>query len=49
MILSNGTGTAIIAVTTIQSGILMIDFTDNVEDSYAQVCIPSKERDRHKG
>lgn len=33
------TGTAIIAVTIIQSGILMIDFTDNVDDPYAQVCI----------
>ncbi|WP_099351524.1 hypothetical protein [Fredinandcohnia onubensis] len=33
------TGTAVIAVTLIQSGILMIDFTDNIDGPFAQVSV----------
>ncbi|THE09450.1 hypothetical protein E1I69_22320 [Bacillus timonensis] len=33
------TGTAVIAVNLIQSGILMIDFADNIDGPYAQVSV----------
>ncbi|WP_453995744.1 hypothetical protein [Bacillus nitroreducens] len=33
------TGTAVIAVTLIQSGILMIDFADNIDGPFAQVSV----------
>lgn len=33
------TGTAVIAVTLVQSGILLIEFTEHIDAPYGQICV----------